>query len=137
VFKYPPRLGFGLVTEDSLPEPDQLVIKLDPSTGVRLIADAKRAHNMSPEAITLDMEFAQEGGEGATPYEVLLHAAMADLSTRFPRQDAVEEEWRIMQPLLDAPPPVHAYAQGTWGPDAADTLIAGHGWHTPWIATPA
>ncbi len=46
----------------------------------------------------------EEGGEGATPYEVLLHAAMVGQSTRFTRQDGVEETWRIMQPLLDAPP---------------------------------
>ena len=53
------------------------------------------------------MEFADEGGEGATPYEVLLAAAMVGDSTRFTRQDGVEETWRIMQPLLDDPPPVH------------------------------
>jgi glucose-6-phosphate 1-dehydrogenase len=55
---------------------------------------------------------------------------------RFTRQDGVEETWRIMQPLLDAPPPVHAYAPGSWGPSAADDLVAGHGrWHEPWIAS--
>ena len=73
------------------------------------------------------MEFAEQGGEGATPYEVLLHAAMIGDSTRFTRQDSVEETWRIMQPLLDAPPPVHPYKKGTWGPEAADKLVAGHG----------
>ena len=37
-----------------------------------------------------------------------------------------------MQPLLDAPPPVHPYAPGPWGPAAADHLLAGHGrWHRP------
>ena len=36
-------------------------------------------------------------------------------STRFTRQDGVEETWRIMQPLLDAPPPVHTYAPGNVG----------------------
>jgi len=46
----------------------------------------------------------------------------------------VEQTWRIMQPLLDAPPPVHPYAPGTWGPAAADALVAGHGaWHEPWV----
>jgi glucose-6-phosphate 1-dehydrogenase len=41
-----------------------------------------------------------------------------------------------MQPLLDAPPPVHPYAPGSWGPEAADDLLAGLGrWHEPWIAT--
>ena len=36
----------------------------------------------------------------------------------------VEEQWRIMQPLLDAPPPVHPYAKGTWGPEAGDQPAA-------------
>jgi glucose-6-phosphate 1-dehydrogenase len=82
----------------------------------------------------MDMEFAEEGGEGATPYEVLLHAAMAGLSTRFTRQDGVEETWRIMQPLLDAGPPVNSYAPGTWGPSEADELVADYGgWRGPWL----
>jgi glucose-6-phosphate 1-dehydrogenase len=82
------------------------------------------------------MEFAQEGGEGATPYEVLLHAAMVGQSTRFTRQDGVEETWRIMQPLLDDPPAVHSYAPGSWGPAAADEIVAGYGrWNTPWEAS--
>ena len=84
----------------------------------------------------MDMEFADEGGEGATPYEVLLDAAMRGDSTRFTRQDGVEEQWRIMQPLLDAPPPVHPYAKGTWGPEAGDQLPHGYGgWHGPWVAS--
>ena len=82
------------------------------------------------------MEFSQEGGEGATPYEVLLHAAMTGHSTRFTRQDGVEETWRIMQPLLDNPPPVQPYAPKSWGPKAAEKLVSGHGgWHEPWIAS--
>jgi glucose-6-phosphate 1-dehydrogenase len=82
------------------------------------------------------MEFAEEGGEGPTPYEVLLHAAMVGQIMRFTRQDGVEETWRIMQPLLDAPPPVHSYAPGSWGPSAADELTAqSGGWHQPWVAS--
>ena len=131
VFKRPPELGF--FTGDRKPEPDQLVIKLDPTTGIRLLLDARRADATNPESVSLDMEFSQEGGEGATPYEVLLHAAMVGRTTRFTRQDGVEETWRIMQPLLDAPPAVHGYPPGSWGPAAADDLVAGYGrWHTPW-----
>jgi glucose-6-phosphate 1-dehydrogenase len=52
------------------------------------------------------------------------------------RQEGVEEEWRVMQPLLDAPPPVHLYAPGSAGPAEADALVRGHGgWRGPW--TPA
>jgi glucose-6-phosphate 1-dehydrogenase len=135
VFKTPPRLGFGL--RDGNSEPDQLVIRLDPSTGIRFELEARRAGtSRAAQPIVLDMEFAQEGGEGATPYEVLLHAAMGGQTVRFTRQDAVEEQWRIMQPLVDDPPPVHPYAPGSWGPDAASTLVAGHGrWHDPWFGS--
>jgi glucose-6-phosphate 1-dehydrogenase len=78
----------------------------------------------------------QEGGEGPTPYEVLLRAAMVGNSMRFTRQDGVEETWRIMQPLLDAPPPVHPYKPASWGPAEADRLVADFGgWSQPWIAS--
>src|SRR5215218_5026524 len=106
VFKDPPRLGFWSSREFQ-PEPSQMVIKLDPSTCFSLRFDGQRGDRPKPEEIHLDMEFAEEGGEGATPYEVLLHAAMVGQSARFTRQDGVEEAWRILQPLLDSPPPVH------------------------------
>jgi glucose-6-phosphate 1-dehydrogenase len=131
VFKHPPRLGFKAFQRDI--EPNQLAIKLDPSTGIRLELVAHRADG--PGQIELDMEFSEQGGEGATPYEVLLHAALVGESVRFTRQDAVEETWRIMQPLLDSPPPVHTYAPGSWGPQEANELPAGYGrWREPWIA---
>ena len=131
VFRHAPRLGFFPSRHN--PPPNQLVMRFDPSTGVRAILDARRAQHTDPEPITLDMEFKNEGGEGATPYEVLLEAAMAGNTLRFARQDSVEESWRVMQPLLDAPPPVHAYRQGTWGPKEAEALVAGHGaWYGPW-----
>jgi glucose-6-phosphate 1-dehydrogenase len=134
LFRDPPRLHFrGLGSR--APQPNQLVIKLDPSTGIRLEVDAKRGDKVEAEQIHLEMEFAEEGGEGATPYEVLLHAAMVGESTRFSRQDGVEQAWRVLQPLLDSPPPVHPYAKGSWGPAEADRLVAGYGgWHGPWVA---
>ena len=133
VFKRAPKFSFGL--RHAPAEPNQLVVRLDPSTGIQFIVDAHRADIAGTSSIELDMEFAEEGGEGPTPYEVLLHAAMVGDSTRFTRQDGVEETWRIMQPLLDSPPPVHSYVPGSWGPEAADDLVAGHGrWHGPWMA---
>ena len=132
VFKPSPKLGFGL--RDASSQPDQLVIRLDPSTGVRIILNAQRADAPKPSSVELDLEFATNGGEGPTPYEVLLHAAIEGRRPRFSRQDTVEAAWRIMQPLLDNPPPVRPYAPGSWGPDDADALVAEHGgWRGPWL----
>ena len=77
IFKTPPPLrGFARPGERS-PEPDQLVMRIDPGAAIRLQLEARRADSPGPQPITLDMEFAEEGGEGPSPYEVLLTAAMA------------------------------------------------------------
>jgi glucose-6-phosphate 1-dehydrogenase len=131
VFRHPPRLHF-VSRARRRPEPSQLVVRIDPTTGIRLVLDAKRADGQ--DRIDLDMEFGQEGGEGATPYEVLLHAALIGDSTHFTRADNVEECWRIVQPLLDSPPAVEGYAKQTWGPESAARLPKQFGgWHGPWV----
>ena len=124
IFKEPPRLGYSANSRRRA-EPDQLVVRLHPTTGIRLLVDAQRGDETGPEQINLDMEFAQQGGEGPTPYEVLLHAAMVGDSTRFTRQDNVEETWRVCGPLIEKPPRVLPYKPGSWGPKAADRLVAG------------
>ena len=86
VFKPPPEARLRAARRADA-EHDQLVIRMDPDTGVQLILNAKRADAPTPDSISLDMTFAEEGGEGATPYEVLLEAAMAGRSVRFARQD--------------------------------------------------
>jgi glucose-6-phosphate 1-dehydrogenase len=132
VFKRPPRLGF-LAAPHRRPQ-SQIVVKLDPTTGIQILLDALRADQDGPQEIELDMEFAKEGGEGATPYEVLLHAALEGDASHFTREDSVEECWRIVQPLLDSPSPLQPYAKGSWGPDAAEELTSRHGgWHGPWV----
>lgn len=134
IFKAPPRLGYA--TRGMAPERDQLVVRLHPSTGVRLLVDAQRSDDTEPQQINLEMEFAEQGGEGPTPYEVLLHAAMVGDSKRFTRQDNIEQTWRIMGPLVEKPPKVHPYKPGSWGPKAADKLVADYGgWHEPWTGS--
>jgi glucose-6-phosphate 1-dehydrogenase len=113
-----------------------MVVRLDPTTGIRLDLAARGADGEEPELLPLELDLAGYGGEGATPYEVLLHAALIGDSTRFGRQDGVEERWRIMQPLLDRPAPIQPYPPGTWGPAAAKDLTAEFGgWRGPWIAS--
>jgi glucose-6-phosphate 1-dehydrogenase len=130
VFRHPPRLGF-LPEGHRRPAASQLIVKIDPAAGIRIVLDARRADSPTPKEIDLDMEFAAEGGEGATPYEVLLRAAIDGDSTHFTRQDSIEETWRILQPLIDRPPDAHPYPQGSWGPKAAERLGP---WRGPWLA---
>jgi glucose-6-phosphate 1-dehydrogenase len=133
VFKHPPRMRF-LPQAGRRPEPSQIVFRVDPGSGIRLVLDAHRADDPGLGEIHLDMQFAKEGGEGPTPYEVLLRAGIDGNSTYFLRQDMVDQTWRIMQPLLDDPPKVHSYKQGSWGPGEADDLVRGFGrWHGPWV----
>jgi glucose-6-phosphate 1-dehydrogenase len=136
VFKDPPRLAF-LPHGHRRPEPSQIVFRIDPVTGIRLVVEAHRADVAGPAPIEFDMEFRSEGGEDPTPYEVLLSDAMRGNSITFTRQDSVEACWRIVQPLLNEPGPVLPYAPGTWGPEAAEELARpGGGWREPWLPKP-
>lgn len=133
VFNTTPWLGF--VPKDSpRPEPNQLVLRIGPKPGARLRMQAKAADEAALRSVQLDVEFASFGGEGPTPYEVLLDAAMRGNSSHFARQDAVEETWRVVRPLIDALPPVEVYEPGTWGPTSADDLVRDYGgWRRPWL----
>jgi glucose-6-phosphate 1-dehydrogenase len=134
VFKRPPRLGFAPPSARLAFEPNAIVLRIGPRPGARIRLLARRADAAGLRDIHLDMDFAAEGGEGPTPYEELLHAAMLGDRSHFTREDSVEETWRIMQPALDAPPDVETYAPGTWGPESARRLVAHHsGWHDPWL----
>ncbi len=132
-FRRPPRLGFlgGLYHG----EPNQVVLRVDPSPGLRIGLTSKGSGQRAWQPVHLDMLFAQELGPSLDPYERLLSDAMAGDSHLFTREDAVEETWRVMQPLLDDPPPVHVYEQGSWGPKEANELVRGVcDWHKPWLA---
>jgi glucose-6-phosphate 1-dehydrogenase len=130
IFKRPPKLAITKTTHD----PDELVLRIDPNPGTNLIIQAKQPGENSTRCVDLSMIFAEELGQAPEPYERLLSDAMKGDSTQFAREDGVEETWRIVQPLIDSPPPVQPYAKGSWGPEAAAKLVAGHPhWREPWL----
>jgi glucose-6-phosphate 1-dehydrogenase len=111
------------------------VFRISPNPGARLRLQAKQADAYALRPVELDMTFASYGGEGPEAYEVLLHAALVGDRTLFARQDSVEETWRVLQPLLDAPPAVQPYPQGSWGPSSSDQVVKSvGGWHDPWLS---
>lgn len=65
-------------------------------------------------------------------YERLIHDALIGDHTLFTRSDGIERLWEVVTPVLDDPPPVQAYAAGSWGPvPAIAGLIAPRRWHLP------
>ncbi|HWD46458.1 MAG TPA: glucose-6-phosphate dehydrogenase [Actinomycetota bacterium] len=81
----------------------------------------------------VELEAANIAAGSRPPYERLLGAAMHGDTELFARQDMVEAEWRVVDPVLgEDATPIYAYDPGTWGPAEADELIAPDGgWSEP------
>jgi glucose-6-phosphate 1-dehydrogenase len=66
------------------------------------------------------------------PYERLLGDALHGDPALFGRQDAIEAQWAVVDPILGEVTPVHEYPRGSWGPKEAARLIEGDdGWLDP------
>jgi glucose-6-phosphate 1-dehydrogenase len=129
VFQDPPPLGF--TDDDGVLEPNQIVLRVDPSAGARMMIQAQSQTSESVRTVDLDVNLG--GPNVPTPYEELLHAAIVGDATLFTREDVVEETWRVLGPLLDLPSPPDPYQPGSWGPAAADRLAEDvGGWRAPW-----
>jgi glucose-6-phosphate 1-dehydrogenase len=135
IFKPPPRMVFTPRT----PRPDELVVRIDPAPGAGLLVQVKEpGHEESLRTVDLSLIFGDELPDPPEPYERLLGDLLAGDAKLFVREDSEEQTWRIVQPLLDAPPPVQPYARGSWGPADAGKLLTGHpSWRHPWLPSHA
>ena len=74
----------------------------------------------------------QNEAEDMLPYERLLGDAMDGDATLFARQDSVEAQWRVVDPILGDATTIHSYVSGSWGPPESQALTApSGGWHDP------
>ncbi|MFM8543520.1 MAG: glucose-6-phosphate dehydrogenase, partial [Vulcanococcus sp.] len=123
------------------PTANQLVLRIQPDEGAGFVFDVK-APGSGMRSRPVDMHFSYDESFGEPSdegYVRLLADAMLGEPTLFTRSDEVEAAWRLYTPLLelmeDAPwqLPVHPYEAGTWGPSAADNLLADDGlmWRRP------
>jgi glucose-6-phosphate 1-dehydrogenase len=112
IFKHPPKLTIAELS----PDPSELILRIDPDPGANLLIQAKEPGANRARTVDLSLIFSEELGEAPEPYERLLSDAMRGDSSQFTRQGDVEETWRIVQPLLDAPPPGAALQAWVVGP---------------------
>ncbi len=126
--KPPPQVVFG---EPEPPQGDYYRFRLGPEVVIALGARAKvPGEQMTGERVELIAGHHEPGARA--PYERLLRDAMVGDQSLFAREDAVEAQWRIVDPILRGKTPLHSYAPGTWGPEEADRLTRQiGGWHNP------
>ena len=142
-FKVPPLELFqtvaceGDVCDLTQTRPNLLVLRIQPNEGIALRFAAKRPGlQLQVENVAMDFTYSETWPKSLPEaYERLLLDAMRGDSTLFTRSDEVEVAWSILDPILRAwaetpSMPMYGYAAGSWGPAAADRLIAAHGgWH--------
>jgi glucose-6-phosphate 1-dehydrogenase len=126
-FKRPPRETF----DDRANAPNRLRLRLSPEVMIALDLRVKLpGEKMLGESVSLVAT--HQHADEMTPYERLLGDAVRGDPTLFAREDAVEAQWRIVDPVLGDATPLHEYAPGSWGPPEADRLIAADGgWLDP------
>jgi glucose-6-phosphate 1-dehydrogenase len=109
-------------------ESNRLTLRIQPDGGISLDFLVKRpGPTLTAYPVRMDYGFSSSFPElPAEAYERLLHDALVGDHTLFIREEEVDASWRIVEPLLTAPPPVVPYAAGSWGPAEADRLA--HPW---------
>jgi len=131
-FAAPPRLLFAK-PGSARPQPNRLRFRLGHDDGVTLQLQAKRpGEELVSRPVDLQVDYERLFPHRREAYQRLLEDAMVGDHRRFGRSDGVEEQWRIVESVLDDAPAVELYRKGTWGPAGADTLAApSGGWVEP------
>jgi glucose-6-phosphate 1-dehydrogenase len=119
--------------------PNLLIVRIQPEEGISLKFLSKRpGTGMTLRPVSMDFNYGSSFGERSpSAYETLLLDAIIGDATLYTRQDMVEASWSVVEPIqnvwrqtkFDFP----NYAAGTWGPSAADEMLArrGHVWRKP------
>jgi glucose-6-phosphate 1-dehydrogenase len=130
-FKSVPHLMFARTLEEVI-EPNTIVIRVQPDEGINLILQTK-TQGTRVCLSTSTMDFAYQKIFSLSDYERILLDCMEGDQMLFVREDAVEQTWAILSPLLTLLesgtdiPTFPNYAAGTTGPAEADAFIAKDG----------
>jgi len=129
-FKRPPRDTFAENCPDS---PNRLRFRLSPDVVIAIGMRVKRAgERMAGENVELVATHRQ--GDEMMPYERLLGDALRGNASLFAREDAVEAQWNVVDPVLGNVTPLYEYPVASWGPPEADrVLVPGDAWIDPQV----
>jgi glucose-6-phosphate 1-dehydrogenase len=133
-FREPPHAMFPEHSRVGRYGPDHLTFDLDESSRVSLSFYGKRpGMGMVLDKASMQFSLDETGyrGEAVEAYERLIRDAMIGDRTLFTTAKGIERLWEISEPLLQDPPPVKPYPQGSWGPTEIGALIAPHSWRLP------
>ena len=133
-FREPPKSMFPPGSGVGAQGPDHLTFDLADASKVSLSFYGKRpGPGMRLDKLSLQFAMSDTGlaGDVLEAYERLILDAMRGDHTLFTTAEGIERLWEISQPLLENPPPVRLYDQGSWGPKSIHQLIAPHAWRLP------
>jgi glucose-6-phosphate 1-dehydrogenase len=107
-----------------------LRFRLGRADGITMSIQAKTPGvEVASRPVDLSVDFGAALGHRQEAYERLLDDAMEGQQLRFARKETIQQEWRIVEPILDLPGQIQTYDRGSWGP--ADAVALAGGWHTP------
>lgn len=133
-FKEPPQSMFPPGSGVGDHGPDHLTFDLADKARMSLSFYGKRP-GPGMKLDKLSMQFAMQettwAGAVLEAYERLIYDAVRGDHTLFTSAQGIERLWQISQPLLDNPPVVRPYAEGTYGPNQIHQLVAPHTWRLP------
>jgi glucose-6-phosphate 1-dehydrogenase len=131
-FNDPPRLLFTPPGTPA-PGPNFIRFKLGKADGVELRLHVKKpGEDLIPEPADLEVSYDQALGHRDEPYQRLLEDALDGDARRFGREDSLDQQWRIVEDVLEHHPKAELYEPGTFGPADADRLAADvGGWRAP------
>jgi glucose-6-phosphate 1-dehydrogenase len=133
-FREPPKSMFPTGSGIGAEGPDHLTFDLADASKMSLSFYGKRpGPGMRLDKLSLQFAMHDTGliGDVLEAYERLILDAMRGDHTLFTTADGIERLWEVSIPLLESPPPVRMYPQGSWGPKSVHQLIAPHAWRLP------
>jgi glucose-6-phosphate 1-dehydrogenase len=127
--KRPPRDVYGACSSSS----EYFRFRVGPNVTVLALGERVKHPGEAMAGCEVELVASELQARDMLPYERLLADAMRGDASLFAREDSVEAEWRVVDPILGTETPLHSYEPGTWGPVEADRLVAGipGGWRVP------